>query len=80
MFLERIFAASKSIFSRRPPNHDQQAQARVILQRVRELMELTPSTPIASCAGESTAGFEATTSSIAESNIYGERAYAEDPH
>jgi hypothetical protein len=80
MFLERLFTASKSIFSRTQPKADQNAQASVILQRVRELMELAPSTPIASCAGEINATFELPNGSVAGSDIYGERAYAEDPH
>lgn len=52
MFLQRTFAAFKSLFSRKPADTDQNAEARIILKRVRELMELTPGTLSASCAPE----------------------------
>jgi hypothetical protein len=45
MFLQRMFAVPISLFSRKPPQHDPNAEARLILRRVRELMELTPATP-----------------------------------
>jgi hypothetical protein len=80
MFLERIFTASKAVFSRRAHNHDQNAEARVILQRVRELMELASPTPIAPCSGEATVDLESAGGSIVGTNTYGERTYAEDPH
>jgi hypothetical protein len=79
MFLQRLFAPFRSLFSRRPPDHDLNAEARVILQRVRELMELTPAMPLASCGGESTATLEPATS-LAATDPYGERSYAEDTH
>lgn len=76
MFLQRTLAAFKSICFRRPPDHDQNAEARVILQRVRELMEMTPA-PLASCGAESTVTLEAVPA-VAVPDPYGERAYAED--
>jgi hypothetical protein len=79
MFLQRTFAAFKSLFLRRPPDHDENAEARVILQRVRELMELTPPVPLAACDADSSASLEAAASILA-TQPYGERIYAEDTH
>lgn len=79
MFLQRAFTACKSLLSRRPPDHDLNAEARVILQRVRELMELTPVVPLASCGPESTATLDSATS-LAAAEPYGEKSYAEDTH
>lgn len=78
MFLQRLFAPFKSLFYRRPPDHDLNAEARAMLQRVRELMELTPPLPIASCGAESTALESATR--LGATDPYGERSYAEDSH
>jgi hypothetical protein len=78
MFLRRTFAACKSVFSRRPPDHDLNVEARIILQRVRELMDLTPALPPASSGLEPTASFELA-ARIAP-DPYGERPYAEDTH
>ncbi len=78
MFLERIFAPFK-LFSRRPPDHDLNAEALVILQRVRELMELTPATSLDCGNAEPKANFQSAMSVVA-SETYGERAYAEDTH
>jgi hypothetical protein len=55
MFLQRMLAVPKSLFSRKPPQYDPNAEACVILRRVRELMELTPATPLACGAAESVA-------------------------
>lgn len=79
MFLQRLFAPLKSLLSRTPPDHDVNAEARIILQRVRELMELTPPMPLASCGAESAATFESATD-LAATDSYGERSYAEDTH
>ena len=79
MFLQRAFTTCKSFLSRRPPDHDLNAEARVILQRVRELMELTPVAPLAPCGPESTATPESATS-LAATDPYGERSYAKDTH
>jgi hypothetical protein len=79
MFLRRILAACKSPFLKRPPEQDLNADARVILRRVRELMELTPALPLTSCGTEPTVSFEAATS-LGGTDAYGERTYAEDTH
>ena len=79
MFLQGLFTACKSVFSRRPPDHDLNAEARVILQRVRELMELTPPMPLTSCGPESTAALEPV-GGLGGIDSYGERSYAEDTH
>ena len=76
MFLQRTFAAFKSLCFRRPPDHDQNAEARVILQRVRELMEITPA-PLASCGADSRVTLEAVPA-VSVPDPYGETAYAED--
>jgi hypothetical protein len=78
MFLQRIFAPFK-LFFRKPPDHDLNAEASVILQRVRELMELTPATPLEAGNGNSKANFESAMR-IAASDTYGQRVYAEDTH
>jgi hypothetical protein len=79
MFLQRLFAACKSFVSRKPPD-DLNVEARIILQRVRELMELTPAAPLVSCHGvEPTTAFEPDVGLVATTS-YGERAYAEDSH
>ena len=79
MFLRRILAACKPSFLRRPPDDDLNVEARVILQRVRELMELTPALPLTSSGTESTAGLESAPG-FAGRDAYGERTYAEDTH
>lgn len=76
MFLQRTFAAFKSLFSRKPADTDQNAEARIILKRVRELMELTPGTLSASCAPEPMVPLDAARAATIV-DLYG--TYA-DPH
>ena len=79
MFLHRAFTACKSLFSRRPPDHDLNAEARVILQRVRELMEMTPAMPPPSRGTEPMATLELA-AGLGATGPYEERSYAEDTH
>jgi len=64
MFLQRMLAVPKSLFSRKPPQHDPNAEARMILRRVRELMELAPATPVPCCAAESVVPVESSEANL----------------
>lgn len=48
MFLKRIVASiRRPSFFKHSPTHDQSTEARMMLRRVQELLEMTPAVPIA---------------------------------
>ncbi len=53
MFLKRIVI---SLFFKKAPTHDASAQARMMLRRLQELLEMTPALPIAASSADSNAG------------------------
>ena len=53
MFLKRIVASiRRSSFFKHSPTHDQSTEARMMLRRVQELLEMTPAVPIATFSAD----------------------------
>ncbi len=77
MFLQRIVTASKSIFVRTAPAPEHSAEARIILQRVRELMELTPAL---SDASPLESNLDSASSNSSVPSVGTDRIYLEDTY
>ena len=56
MFLKRIVVPiCRSLFFKKVPTHDVSAEARIMLRRVKELLEMTPAVPVATSSADSDA-------------------------
>ena len=80
MFLQRLVAASNSLFHKKPHQDDPTEEARVILSRLREL-ELPPAKVAPSSEPESDVVPESVDFMlVVNPNRYGQRTYSENTH